>query len=71
MTGLGLDHLIDDSIIHCFFWSHEKVAIAVIFHLLLGLAGILTNVGIEHFPNEQDFLGLDLDISGLALSTCK
>mmetsp|Transcript_13295 Transcript_13295/g.32288 ORF Transcript_13295/g.32288 Transcript_13295/m.32288 type:complete len:260 (-) Transcript_13295:142-921(-) len=67
MTSLRRDHLVDDAIIHRLLRRHEKVPIAIRLDLILGLIAILGDVSVQHLPDEQYLLRLDLDVGGLSL----
>lgn len=67
MRRLRFDHFVDDPVLNSFLRRHEKVAITIRFDLTFRLVAVIGNVGVEHFPDEKDLLGLDLDISGLPL----
>mmetsp|Transcript_36244 Transcript_36244/g.79336 ORF Transcript_36244/g.79336 Transcript_36244/m.79336 type:complete len:311 (+) Transcript_36244:182-1114(+) len=66
-AGLGLNDLINDTIIHSLLRSHEEITVTVLLNLILGLIAVFGNVGVEHFPNEQNFLGLNFNIGSLTL----
>ncbi len=67
MTGLGANDLVNNSIIHRLFRRHEKVPIAIGLDLLLRLIAIIGNIRIQNLPDEQNLLGLNLDVSRLSL----
>ena len=48
MTRLGLNNLINNPIILGLFRSHEKVPIAILLNLILGLIRILGNISIQN-----------------------
>ena len=67
VAGLGGDDLIDDAVIDRLLRRHEKIAVAVLLDLVLGLVAVLGDVGVEDLPNEENLLGLDLNVGRLAL----
>mmetsp|Transcript_78799 Transcript_78799/g.225584 ORF Transcript_78799/g.225584 Transcript_78799/m.225584 type:complete len:292 (-) Transcript_78799:71-946(-) len=70
-AGLGLDHLVDDAVVHRLLRRHEKVAITVLLDLLDGLASVVGDERVEARADVQDLLSLDLDVCGLALRATK
>ena len=69
MRRLGLDDLVDDSVVDGLLGRHEEIPVAVRLDLVLGLVAVFGNVGVEDLPDEQNLLGLDLDIGGLSLGS--
>mmetsp|Transcript_10087 Transcript_10087/g.20763 ORF Transcript_10087/g.20763 Transcript_10087/m.20763 type:complete len:265 (-) Transcript_10087:122-916(-) len=67
MTGLGPNNLINNPIIHRLLRRHEKIPIAIGLDLLLRLIAIIGNISIQHLPDEQNLLRLNLDIGRLPL----
>ena len=63
------DDLVDHAVGHGLFRRHDEVAVGVLGHLLLGLAGVLGQHAREQVAHAQDLLGLQLDVAGLALDT--
>mmetsp|Transcript_5165 Transcript_5165/g.8140 ORF Transcript_5165/g.8140 Transcript_5165/m.8140 type:complete len:253 (+) Transcript_5165:312-1070(+) len=71
MTRLRRYHLVNNSIIHRLLGSHKEIPITIGLNLILGLIAILGNVRVKDLANEQNFLCLDFNISGLTLRTSK
>mmetsp|Transcript_40395 Transcript_40395/g.86109 ORF Transcript_40395/g.86109 Transcript_40395/m.86109 type:complete len:223 (-) Transcript_40395:269-937(-) len=68
---LRTEHLIDDAVVLGLLGCHEEVSVAIVLHLVDGLAGIVGNVLAKECADEEDLLGLDLDVGGLALGTAE
>ncbi len=64
---LCLYNLINDAIIDSLLRCHEEIAVAILLNLVLGLIAVLGNVRVEDLPNEQNLLGLDLNVGRLSL----
>ena len=71
MGGLGLDDLINDTVLLSLLGGHEEVPVAVLLDLVLGLISVLGNEGVEDLTDVEDLLGLDLNISSLALGSAE
>jgi len=66
-THFGREHLVDNAVVLGLFGGHEKVAITIIFDFIHRLSRVVRNVFAEQRADEEDFLGLDLDVGSLAL----
>ena len=71
IARLCLHNLIDDAVIDRLLRRHEEIAIAILLDLVLGLIAVLRNVRVEDLPNEQNLLGLDLNVGRLSLRTAE
>lgn len=69
VRSLGLDDLVDDPVLDGLLGRHEEIPVAVRLDLVLGLAAVFGNVGVEDLSNEQNLLGLDLNVGGLSLGS--
>mmetsp|Transcript_20055 Transcript_20055/g.41957 ORF Transcript_20055/g.41957 Transcript_20055/m.41957 type:complete len:273 (-) Transcript_20055:80-898(-) len=69
MRCLGCDNLINDTVFNRLFGGHKEITIAILLDLVLWLIAVFSNVCIEHLTNEKDFLGLNFNISRLALGS--
>ena len=67
IARLRLYNLIDDAVIDRLLRRHEEIAVAILLDLVLGLIAVLRNVRVEDLPNEQNLLGLDLNVGRLSL----
>ena len=66
-----IDHLVDQAILSRLSRRHEKVAVGVFLNPIQRLAGALGQFLVEALFQEQDFIGLDADVTGLALGTAQ
>ena len=64
-ADLGGKDLVDDAVVLGLLGGHEEVAVAVLLDLLDGLAGVVGNVLAEKGADEEDLLGLDLNVRRL------
>src|SRR5690606_10672524 len=62
---------VDDAVFTGLFGRHEVVALAVALDLVERLAGVVGQLLVEALAQVQDFLGLDLDVRGLALRAAR
>mmetsp|Transcript_5962 Transcript_5962/g.16188 ORF Transcript_5962/g.16188 Transcript_5962/m.16188 type:complete len:273 (-) Transcript_5962:25-843(-) len=69
VTCLGLDDLVDDTVLDGLLRGHEEIAVAVLLDLVLWLVAVIGNVRVQNLADEEDLLGLDLDVGGLSLGT--
>lgn len=67
MTRLGRNNRINNPISLSLLRGHEKITVTILLDLINGLARVFADVGVEEGTDEEDFLGLDLDVGGLAL----
>src|SRR5207248_2378990 len=65
------DDVIDDAVALGFFRTHEEVTLGVALDLLDRLAGVLRQDVVERLADAEDFLGMDLDVGGLALESTR
>lgn len=54
----GLDHFVDNAVLHSLLRCHEEIPITIFFHFIFGLSSVFRNVCIQDFPDKENFLGL-------------
>lgn len=64
-ADLGGKDLVDDAVVLGLLGGHEEVAVAVVLDLLDGLARVVGDVLAEQGADEEDLLGLDLNVRRL------
>ena len=64
-----IDHFVDQAIFGGLRGRHKEVAVGVFLDAIQGLASALGQFVVEALLQEQDFIGLNADIAGLALGT--
>src|SRR6266849_4287071 len=71
--GRVLTMLVDDFVDHAIFFGlfgiHDEVPLDVFFDALDGLAAVLSEQPVDHGAHAKDFLGMQIDIGGLAAET--
>ena len=64
-----INHLVDQAILSGLRGGHKEVAVGVFLNAIQGLTGALGKFLVEALFEEQDLIGLNTDIAGLALGT--
>ena len=60
------DDLVDHAVLFGLVGVHDVVAFDVFFDALDGLAGVLGEQRVNRGPHTEDFLGMQVDVGGLA-----
>ena len=67
MNRTFVDHGINQAVGHSFRGRHEEISVRVLLDAVQGLTGSIGNLLVQTVFQEQNFIGLDADVTGLTL----
>ena len=71
MNRTFVDHGINQAVGHSFRGRHEEISVRVLLDAVQGLTGAISDFLIQTVFQEQNFIGLNADVTGLTLRSTK